>query len=268
VHATKAWVAVGISPFGIWRPGSPDGVEGLDAFRETYADARKWLREGWVDYMAPQLYWPIDGAQNRFRALDAWWRTQNPLGRHLWPGLYTAGVVGRMPWAFDEIPRQITMLRLARAGTVEANGHIHFRLASLVEPAGPLNGALGDRLLTDSYRSPALVPEMPWLGLKPPAAPAAQLDSADGDHLTLRITPGDSTMLAWWLVQTRDAEENWSMMLVPASTRELRLAESVNGATGTSSPIDLVVVTAIDRAGQTSGRTVLRAGHPLAAREP
>src|SRR5262249_10454121 len=70
VHEVKPWVMVGISPFGIWRPGAAGGVEGLDAYREVYADARKWLREGWVDYLAPQLYWQIDGAQNRFRALD------------------------------------------------------------------------------------------------------------------------------------------------------------------------------------------------------
>jgi uncharacterized lipoprotein YddW (UPF0748 family) len=253
VHAAKPWVSVGISPFGIWRPGSPPGVEGLDAYREIYADARKWLREGWVDYLAPQLYWPLDASQNRFRALDIWWRSQNPLGRHVWPGLYTAGAVGRFPWPFDEIPRQITLLRFSRAGTMEANGHIHFRLNSLIAPAGPLNGALGDRLQTDSYNVPALVPEMPWLGGNPPAAPLAALaEPGDDDRPVLLLAPGDSTALAWWLVQSRDADGRWTMSLLPSGTQKILLAES-----GANAP-DVVSVSAIDRVGQASGRTVVR----------
>src|ERR1043166_6055504 len=90
VKATKPSVLVGVSPFGIWRAGTPPGVPGLDAFEEIYADSRRWLREGWLDYLAPQLYWPLDGAQGRFRALDAWWLQQNVAGRHVWPGLYTS----------------------------------------------------------------------------------------------------------------------------------------------------------------------------------
>jgi uncharacterized lipoprotein YddW (UPF0748 family) len=252
VHGLKPWVAVGISPFGIWRPGSPPGVEGLDAYREIYADARKWLREGWVDYIAPQLYWTLDGAQNRFRALDTWWRTQNPYGRHIWPGLYTAGTVARVPWAFDEIPRQITILRFARAGTTESQGHIHFRMRSLVSQAGPLNGALGDRLQTDSYSAPALVPEMPWLGGRPPAAPLAALaEPGDDDRPVLLLAPGDNTALAWWLVQGRNADGQWWMLLLPSGTQKLTLADG-----GMNAP-DVVVVTAIDRVGQASGRTVI-----------
>ena len=51
---------VGISPFGIWRPGQSAGHRGFDQYGTLYADARKWLHEGWVDYFTPQLYWPID----------------------------------------------------------------------------------------------------------------------------------------------------------------------------------------------------------------
>ena len=253
VHVAKPWVAVGISPFGIWRPGSPEGIDGLDSFRETFADSRKWLREGWLDYIAPQLYWPLDATQNRFRLLDAWWRTQNPLGRHIWPGLYTAGAVARpTPWPFDEIPREIAMLRDARQNTVESNGHVHFRIGSLVTNAGPLSGSLGDRLQSDSYREPALVPEMPWLGGKPPAAPIAEIANAsDGDRLTLKITAGDSAAVSLWVVQMRDADEHWHTTILPLATREIILPD------GDASP-DIVAVSAVDRVGQASVRTVLR----------
>jgi hypothetical protein len=58
VHTLKPTLKVGISPFGIWRPGFPPSVQGLDAYASIYADSRKWLQQGWVDYFAPQLYWP------------------------------------------------------------------------------------------------------------------------------------------------------------------------------------------------------------------
>src|SRR4051812_21646520 len=87
VKKRKPWVMVGISPFGIWRSGVPAGVTGLDAYTEIFADARLWLREGWVDYLSPQLYWPINGPQERFTSLDEWWRSQNVKDRAIWPGL-------------------------------------------------------------------------------------------------------------------------------------------------------------------------------------
>ena len=57
VKAIKPWVKFGIAPFGIWRPGHPSQIRGLDSYDVLYADSRKWLRDGWVDYLAPQLYW-------------------------------------------------------------------------------------------------------------------------------------------------------------------------------------------------------------------
>ena len=47
----KPWVRVGISPFGIWRPGVPEGIEaGIDSYEQLAGDSRKWLQNGWVDY--------------------------------------------------------------------------------------------------------------------------------------------------------------------------------------------------------------------------
>jgi hypothetical protein len=70
--------------------------------REIFADSRRWWREGWLDYMVPQLYWHSDGEQSRNQRLDAWWRAENVRGRHLWPGMLTmrvatAPTAGRPP---------------------------------------------------------------------------------------------------------------------------------------------------------------------------
>jgi uncharacterized lipoprotein YddW (UPF0748 family) len=86
VHTVKPRVLVGISPFGIWRPGHPEGIAGFDQYAKLYADARLWLREGWVDYFTPQLYWPIAQQKQSYPKLLAWWAGENPKGRHLWVG--------------------------------------------------------------------------------------------------------------------------------------------------------------------------------------
>ncbi len=66
IKAIKPWVKFGISPFGIWRPGYPAQIRGKDAYSELYADSRKWLANGWLDYCAPQLYWPIEAKGQSF----------------------------------------------------------------------------------------------------------------------------------------------------------------------------------------------------------
>jgi uncharacterized lipoprotein YddW (UPF0748 family) len=276
VHEVKPYVAVGVSPFGIWRPDAVPGVQGLDAYREIYADSRKWLREGWLDYLAPQLYWPIDGAQNRFRLLESWWRApaQNPKARHIWPGLYTAGSIiggaGGM-WAPDEIASQIAYLRSQKAGTLEADGHVHFRMGSLGAVPGiatyvagpvqatPVTTRLGDLVESASYRAPALVPDMPWIGGKPPAMPlAAAVDQGivPNTQATLLIGAGDTTSLEWWLIQSRDANGTWSTQLVSSEMRQVNLSAPPFARDGV--PPEVVVVTAIDRVGQESKRAVVR----------
>src|SRR5581483_6149190 len=60
IKTEKPWVKFGVSPFGIWRPANPPSVKGLDAYATLYADSRLWLSNGWVDYLAPQLYWRVD----------------------------------------------------------------------------------------------------------------------------------------------------------------------------------------------------------------
>ena len=92
---------------------------------------------------------------------------------------------------------------------------------------------------------------MPWLGGKPPAAPLAEVvNAADGDRLTLKIAAGDSAPISLWVVQMRDTDEHWKTTILPAATRELTLPDSADP--------DLVAVSAVDRVGQTSTRTVLR----------
>jgi uncharacterized lipoprotein YddW (UPF0748 family) len=152
VKAVKRGVRVGISPFGIWRPGRPAQVKGFDAYEEISADARAWLQRGWVDYLAPQLYWPIEQREQSFPALLAWWAGENTAGRFLWPGL-AANRVGPegMGWPASEIAEQIRRTR-AQPG---ATGHILFSARALLEN----RGGVATELLKDVWAEPAATPE-------------------------------------------------------------------------------------------------------------
>ena len=262
VKGRKRWVLVGISPFGIWRPGHPQGITGLDAYAETFADARRWLREGWVDYLAPQLYWPLDNYQQRFMRLDAWWRSQNVLGRHLWPGLFTMRVGSRTdPWEPAEIAREVEALRDARRGTSESLGHLHFRLRAFSEYLNGDGTTFGDALRVAEYAAPALPPASPWLGAAAPAMPVLapptelgmQQGSASDDPIrpgsltraVLLASPGDTVPVRWWLVQTLGTDDRWRTRLLPAGVGPLSLTPADAGAAW-------IAVTAISRTGVAS----------------
>jgi len=246
VKHLKPAMAVGLSPFGIWRPGNPPGVTGLDAYTEIYADSRRWLREGWLDYLVPQIYWEIDGAQDRFRLLDAWWRTQNPMNRHIWPGLYTSKVFGGSDrWAMAEVPAQVAELRTARDGSADVPGHVHFRMGALFAD----NNRLA-MMLSEEYHERALVPAFPWLGARVPAAPSVSLIAGDG-AASFTVVPGDSTRVRWWLIQTRGRDGRWVTSLRP--TGEGRL---LAGALGTNDP-DEIAVTAISATGVAGEATIV-----------
>lgn len=147
-HAAKPWVKVGISPFGIWRPGHPPGIAGFDQYAKLYADAKLWLNEGWVDYMTPQLYWKIDAEKQSYPKLLDWWLAESTKGRPVWPGNYTG------KYAADEIANQVKLTREKKAG-----GNVHFSMKSLTgEKAAKLK---------ELYAEPAAVPEMSWLGKRP-----------------------------------------------------------------------------------------------------
>jgi uncharacterized lipoprotein YddW (UPF0748 family) len=136
VKATKPRVRVGISPFGIWRPGVPPTIEAqLDSYAQLFADSRKWLAEGWVDYLAPQLYWSIEPAKQSFPVLLDWWRAQSN-GRPVWPGIATERIGSKRP--AREIIEQI---ELTRRGT-SSPGHIHWSMKALLRNQGGINDLL------------------------------------------------------------------------------------------------------------------------------
>jgi uncharacterized lipoprotein YddW (UPF0748 family) len=234
----KPWVKVGVSPFGIWRPGHPTGVAGLDAYREIYADARLWVNEGWLDYVTPQLYWRASAPAQPYDRLLDWWIGENAHRRHVWPGNYTSRVGDpEAQWEAGEILEQIRITRDA-AGQL---GNVHFSMRALMEN----RRGLADSLMAGPYAQPALVPASPWLDARPPAAPSLTVHQ-DAGGAWLAITPGDDLDVRFWIVQLRTGDA-WHVVplagdrrrlpLAPGTDRAVVFGVSRTGIEGTWSPV-------------------------------
>lgn len=248
IKEAKPWVKFGISPFGIWRPGYPAQIKGYDAYKEIYCDSRKWLQEGWLDYLTPQLYWRIEQTPQSFPVLLEWWIDQNRHGRHIWPGSYASRVAGedggKHPWPAAEIVYQAKIAR----GFADSQGVVQFSMKPLLKNSG----GLADRL-REFYAEPALVPASPWLGGTPPLAPALALSpyGTDGTSaVTWQGSPIDH--IAWWAVQWR-VRGTWHTRLLPGAQTALPL-DDLSGA-------DRLAVSGVDRCGLQSkaGIIALRA---------
>ena len=270
VHEAKPWVKFGISPFGIWRPGNPPVVTGYDAYERLYGDSRKWLRNGWVDYYTPQLYWPIADTPHSYPTLLAWWQEQNVKGRHMWPGNYTNRVgPGRdQGWPADELLEQIRLTR-AQPG---ATGNVHFSMTAFLADSD----SVFTRLATGLYSAPALVPASPWLGHVAPArptlrlrpqprlmlqSPADTLIRADSTitvsavaPLVVLLEPATKSEPALWTVRALSAESVWTTTILPGSAREATLPASTRD----------VVVTVVGRTGIESASARLTLSPPSA----
>jgi len=208
IKAAKPWVKVGVSPFGIWRPKYPATVTGLDAYDELYADARKWLRVGWCDYLAPQLYWPTTSTGQNFAALLGWWQGENVLHRHVWPGLNTLKTDNG--WPASEILNEIRLTRQAPDA-----GQIHWSVSALMK-----NSALDATLASDAYHQAALIPASPWLDARLPAPPKLAVTRRKTSLRARWETGGEPP--ACWLLQYQ-AGGAWSTQILPVGQSEFRL---------------------------------------------
>lgn len=211
IRAEKPWVKFGISPFGIWRPGSPASVRGLDAYVQLYADARKWLNEGWGDYFSPQLYWPTYKEGQKYGVLMEWWSKENQLRRHLWPGNFTsrAGARGAGAFSVSELLEQIHQTRVHPGAT----GNVHFSMRSFIANQAGMN----DSLLAGPYRSPALVPESPWMSAPPPPTPRIDLGRDRNGARTAELGTVSGARPWLWAIRVRTAA-GWMMDVRPGAT--------------------------------------------------
>jgi len=171
IKAISPEVRFGISPFGVWRNENMDPVNGSattagqTSYDDLNADVLKWLENGWIDYVAPQLYWGIGFTPADYELLLDWW-TKKSFGRHLYIGhaAYKVGKDKNPEWKErDQIARQIQMSRDSQL----VLGSIYFNAKAIRE--NPLG--LADTL-SSYYGTKALHPPMNFIEMPIPPAPA------------------------------------------------------------------------------------------------
>lgn len=140
VKRARPGAVFGVSPFGIYTKGQPATVKaGLDQYNQIYADPVRWMRNGWVDYLAPQLYWKNNSAQC-FTELLKWWRSPsvNPRRIPIYPGIASYRMK-EQGWPAEEIVRQVGLSRTVGSGP---SGHIFFRMQDLAQNTKGLSSML------------------------------------------------------------------------------------------------------------------------------
>ena len=146
VCSEKTDIRFGVSPFAIWqnKSSSKQGSDtrGLEAYHTYFADSRAWVKNGWVDYIAPQIYWSIGDSRADYQTLLSWWTDvvkDTDVDLYIGHAGYRSfdAKPGDVWYGADEIERQIRLNRRYDA----VDGSIHFRIKMYIE-----NPALPDAL--------------------------------------------------------------------------------------------------------------------------
>ncbi|MDB5247732.1 MAG: glycoside hydrolase [Segetibacter sp.] len=169
IKSVNPRVKFGISPFGVWRnsnkdPRGSNSKAGVTNYDDLYADILLWLEKGWIDYVAPQLYWETTHSYVGYYMLLNWW-ANNTYGNHLYigHGIYRTLEARTGTWKNrNEIPNQIKAIR----ANPNVHGSIYFSSSTFKSNPNGWN----DSLRNNYYKYPALVPPMRWIDSIPPIA--------------------------------------------------------------------------------------------------
>lgn len=188
IKAKKPWVDFGISPFGIYKNGVPEGVKGLDQYNAIFADPKLWIEKKWVDYVAPQLYWPIAAKNTPFEKLLLWWASLSS-DRPVMPGVASYKINEKEgAYPVSEIINQIAITQKHRAKNV--GGAIFFQSKNIVRN----DKGLADELLK-LYKVPVLAPSNAYNNEAPPIAPVSAVDGN-----TVKLTHEAVESLRFWVL--------------------------------------------------------------------
>ena len=171
-------VIFGVSPFGIWKSGTPPGITGNSSFSAMFCDPIAWLQAGKVDYLAPQLYWKISGPQD-YNALSKWWNDQGVAhNRYIYPGLAVYRMADASNWEPIDITSQVTLNRDQNRELIQ--GQILFSTKQIMTNVKGIKTSFQN----NQFRFKSFPAAMPWKDAICPNAPTNLL--RDGD--TLRWT--------------------------------------------------------------------------------
>ncbi|WP_406128723.1 glycoside hydrolase family 10 protein [Streptomyces sp. NBC_00989] len=157
IQQVRAGTRFGISPFGVWRNIATDSRgsdtrAGVQTYDDLCADTRKWVRENWIDYIVPQLYWNIGFAAADYAKLLPWWaEVARGTKTRLYAGeaLYKAGDPAQ-PAAWQD-PAELSRHLTLAAKYSQVGGHVFFAARDVaVDPVGAMA-----RVVADHYQQSA-----------------------------------------------------------------------------------------------------------------
>ncbi|MFI0450062.1 glycoside hydrolase family 10 protein [Actinomadura sp. 6N118] len=184
IHEAKPWVRFGISPFGVWRNSTSDpagsATKALQSYSDQYADTRKWIRNGWIDYVTPQLYWPIGDSRADYARLVDWWSKQVA-------GTKVQLTIGQAGYRVGEDATWKKPAELSRHLTLNqrypgVRGDVYFSASDM---AANQRG-FAERLRKDHYARPAIPPAVQGSGGKAPAPARSVTAESDGERVRVR----------------------------------------------------------------------------------
>lgn len=206
-RAARPSIRFGVSPFGIYRPGMPAGINGLDAYNVIACDPLAWVRAGSVDYLAPQLYWPTTQTAQSYNTLLPWWASQTTGRAYIFAGNDITKIGSTAAWTLDEIRAQ---LRTSRANRERGSlGNVFFQGRQILRDTM----GVAAMLRREFYQSPALPPPLITATgvVAPPTASAA------GTIIT--VAHADSASIRAWAVYRYDAMTSaWAIDRVVSSS--------------------------------------------------
>lgn len=214
IAAERDDVRFGIAPFGIYRPGIPEGITGLDQYAEIFADPVEWTNQGWLDYLGPQLYWPSTQTAQAYEPLVEWWSALPSDGQYTFPGNYLSKLGTSSSWTVDEFRTQVALARARQDQGCQ--GQIWYNISPLVSDTDGIRGVFRDEL----YATPALSPVLVKAKGATLAAPTVSLDGT-----TAQVShPG--RIRAWGVYRSSGTE--WTLdRYVPAATTSISLETGV-----------------------------------------
>lgn len=163
----KPWVRFGVSPFGIWRNKKTDprgsDTNGLQNYDALYADVLLWSKNGWVDYMLPQLYWELEHKAASYLVLVDWWN-KNANGRHMYIG-QDVNKTMKLPDLKPSTERSQLRhkVELTRKGA-NIQGNCWWPGYSITRNIG----GVADSLKNDLQSTIAIPPTYPWISQETP----------------------------------------------------------------------------------------------------
>jgi len=157
IKSIKPWVRFGISPFGVWKndstdPKGSDTKAGQTTYEDLYADPLLWMKKGWIDYLAPQVYWSMDLPVASHRKIVDWW-SKNNYNTNLYIGNAPYKIRNNSDEAWNDTMELPTQLELARK-TSHIQGNIMFSAKSLITDKDDVVKYIHKKY----YKKPALNP--------------------------------------------------------------------------------------------------------------